>query len=103
MDDETFDEFLQDACLKLHDLWTEAGGKSMGPFELQALNGERVVFKNVRAIRTGEFRCPKQGDWYLSGSIVEAYRAPNDLTTPFHIVRLVVAREETSWVIVPQQ
>lgn len=33
-------------------------------------------------------RCPKKGEWYLSGSTIEAYRAPNDLTTPFHIAEL---------------
>jgi hypothetical protein len=43
----------------------------------------------IRAIFTGEKRPPKAGEWYLSGAIVEAYRAPNDLSTPYHIARLV--------------
>lgn len=38
---------------------------------------------------TGEFRNPKRGEYYLSGAIVEAYRAPNDLSTPFWIARFV--------------
>ena len=43
----------------------------------------------IRAVYTGEKRPPKQGEWYLSGAIVEAYRAPNDLSTPYHIAKLV--------------
>ena len=29
---------------------------------------------------TGEVRPPKKGEWYLSGAVVEAYRARNDMT-----------------------
>ena len=43
----------------------------------------------VRAQPTGEKRPPKKGEWYLSGAIIEAWQAPNDLATPFHIARLV--------------
>lgn len=42
-----------------------------------------------RVTPTGEFRCPRKGEWYLSGSIIEGYRAPSDLSMPFHIGRLV--------------
>jgi hypothetical protein len=38
---------------------------------------------------TGEFRSPRKGEYYLSGAIVEAYRAPNDLNTPFWIAKFV--------------
>lgn len=34
---------------------------------------------------TGEFRPPKKGEFYLSGAIITAYRAPNDLSSPFWI------------------
>jgi hypothetical protein len=47
---------------------------------------------NTMARWTGEFRAPRSGEWYLSGAIVEAYRAPSDLTMEFHIARLVVGR-----------
>jgi hypothetical protein len=47
---------------------------------------------NTRARPTGEFRYPKSGEWFLSGAIVEAYRAPNDLTMGYHIARLVQGR-----------
>jgi hypothetical protein len=36
-------------------------------------------------IRHG-FRNPKAGEFYLSGAIVAAYKAPNDLSSPYHIV-----------------
>lgn len=44
----------------------------------------------VLATPTGERRAPRQGEWYLSGAVVEGYRAPNDLSTPYHIAKLVV-------------
>jgi len=53
----------------------------------------------VRAIYTGEKRPPRKGEWYLSGAIPEAYRAPNDLTTPFHIATLVRVHTETVVVV----
>ena len=37
--------------------------------------------------RTGEFRAPKKGEYYLSGAIPQAYRALNDLTQVYHILR----------------
>jgi hypothetical protein len=39
---------------------------------------------------TGEKRIPRKGEWYLSGAIIEAYRAANDLSCEFYIARLVV-------------
>lgn len=35
-------------------------------------------------------RCPKKGEWYLSGAQIEAYQAPNDLTMEFHIAERVL-------------
>lgn len=37
----------------------------------------------------GDFRPPLKGEWFLSGAIVQAYRAPNDLGQAFRIVRPV--------------
>jgi hypothetical protein len=42
-----------------------------------------------RFVRTGEFREPRAGEWYLSGAIPEAWRAPNALSTKFHILQQV--------------
>lgn len=49
----------------------------------------------VHAVWTGEKRCPRKGEWYLSGAVIEAYRAPNDLNTPYHIARLVATETVT--------
>jgi hypothetical protein len=46
----------------------------------------------VRAEATGVVRPPRKGEWYLSGAIIEAYRAPNDLSTAFQIAKLKVGK-----------
>jgi len=38
---------------------------------------------------TGEKRCPRKGEWFLSGAIIEGYKATNDLSTVYHIAREV--------------
>ena len=55
----------------------------------------RWIRDNVRATWTGEKRAPKKGEWYLSGSDIEAYRAPNDLGMIFHIAKIVRIETET--------
>lgn len=37
-----------------------------------------------------DFRCPKKGEYYVSGAIPEAYRAPNDLPTEYLVVEPLV-------------
>jgi hypothetical protein len=54
-----------------------------------------TAVKGVSAQWTGEKRPPRKGEWYLSGAIIEAYLAPNDLSTPYHIARLVRTKTET--------
>lgn len=53
-------------------------------------NGESIV-----AVLTGEKRAPRKGEWYLSGAIPEAWRAPNDLSTTYHICKLYKAVTRT--------
>ena len=36
---------------------------------------------------TGEFRPPNKGEWFLSGAIIEAYHAHNDLSLSYWIAR----------------
>lgn len=55
---------------------------------------------NLRAVYTGEKRCPKKGEWYLSGAIAEAYQAPNDLGGEYHIARIVEVIERKTYEIV---
>ena len=50
---------------------------------------------SIRARWTGEKRPPKAGEWYLSGAIIEAYRAKADLDIPFHIAELVTTKTVT--------
>lgn len=40
---------------------------------------------------TGELRVPNEGEYYLSGAIPEAYRAPRGMQDIRHIARLVPA------------
>lgn len=56
---------------------------------------ERYKSRKVQAVKTGEFRNPKRGEWYLSGAIPEGYKAPNDLSSPFHILKLVKVEVQT--------
>lgn len=44
-------------------------------------------------------RQPKKGEWYLSGCSIDAYRAPNDLPSEYHIARLVKVETQTVQVI----
>lgn len=48
--------------------------------------------KKTGFILSGEKRAPKAGEWYLSGAIPEAYRAPADLSDVFYILRPVPVR-----------
>lgn len=45
--------------------------------------------KDIRYTATGEFRQPLKGEWYLSGAIVTAYQALNDLTTAYWLAKPV--------------
>lgn len=56
---------------------------------LRFMPSVNVHTTKVHAVRTGEFRSPRSGEWYVSGSPAEAYRSPNDLSTPFYICKLV--------------
>jgi hypothetical protein len=53
--------------------------------------GEQAINLGIpgktRYLATGEFRAPKRGEYYLSGAIITAYRAPNDLTQVFWIAK----------------
>ena len=46
----------------------------------------------LKAVMTGEYREPKQGEWYISGAVPEAYLAPNDLGMKHHIAKLAKVR-----------
>ena len=56
---------------------------------LQLFRGEGMMGYGKRYVKTGEVRCPKKGELYLSGALPTAYKAPNDLSTKFNIMREV--------------
>jgi hypothetical protein len=61
---------------------------------------DRPDFNNkYKARHTGKFRAPRRGEYYLSGAIPEAYRAPNDLTSAYWIMKLVRVEVKTIEVI----
>ena len=57
--------------------------------EIDRWAGHAFQYKNIGAIRTGDFREPKKGEWFLSGARPCAYKAPNDLSEKYHIAELV--------------
>ena len=58
----------------------------------QAAEGPEHWQKDIRFERTKDFRCPKKGEWYLSGAILEAWKAPSDLSMQFWILKRVAVR-----------
>ncbi|MBF9135284.1 hypothetical protein I0C86_41270 [Plantactinospora sp. S1510] len=46
----------------------------------------------ARVRATGETRCPRAGEWYLSGAVIEGYRAKTALSTEYPIGVLVQGR-----------
>lgn len=44
---------------------------------------------NLRARWNGEKRPPKEGEWYLSGATIEAYRATCDMSEAYPIAEIV--------------
>ena len=44
------------------------------------------------AVATGEYRCPKKGELYLSGAKPMAYIAPNDLSQKYQIAKVMVVK-----------
>ena len=44
VNEDGLDDFLQDACMKLHEMWCDAGGADMSGHELTALNDVLTQF-----------------------------------------------------------
>jgi len=55
--------------------------------------GDGYTLAGRKAVWTGELRPPHCGEWYLSGAVIEAYKAIADLSTPYHIAVLVEAHD----------
>ena len=53
--------------------------------KINGKNGQR--WDGLCYYETLGFRSPLKGEWYLSGAMVQAYRARQDLTSLYYIVR----------------
>ena len=49
--------------------------------------------REQRGFLTGEFRNPKKGEYYLSGGPAQGWKAPNDLDSPYYILRIATVRK----------
>jgi len=58
--------------------------------------------RTTRARWTGEVRRPLKGEWYLSGAVIAAYKAPANLSHDFAIAELVQGRTVSTWVDDPR-
>ena len=75
--------------MKNKTLYPLADRPKMADLEILGLKPNKLLGQRVKAIYTGEKRPPRKGEWFLSGGIIEAYRASNDLNVPYHIAKLV--------------
>lgn len=54
----------------------------------------------IKAIYTNENRCPKAGEWFLSGAEPEAYLAKKDLESKYPIAKIVLVKEKITYEII---
>ena len=80
---------------KLGVTWSKFAGEIDG-HKVNWLNPFQVGHIGLVAIFSGEKRPPQAGEWYISGAIPDAYRAPNDLTSSYHIAKLVLVETVTT-------
>jgi len=55
--------------------------------------GNNVV--GIMAVKTGEMRPPKAGEWYICGTTPHAWKAKEDYQTAYEIAKLVTTRTKT--------
>ena len=57
---------------------------------------QRHVYHGIKAVKTGEFRRPKTGEWFLSGAVPQAYRCYYGpaMNCAYYIVTLVPERQQ---------
>lgn len=63
--------------------------------------GEQTIEGKIVAQWTGEKRYPRKGEWFLSGSHVEAYYAPQGCTQVYPIARLAIVEAITTYKTTP--
>ena len=70
--------------------------ESIGPMPSLDMHGQvRIKGRNINVMAkySGEKRPPREGEWFLSGSTIAAYRAPNDLSMTYLIATLVLVEK----------
>jgi hypothetical protein len=68
-------------------------------YPLADFHSQHFKTHDVYAIKSDEFRPPKKGEWYLSGALIDAYQAKNDLTSSYRIAKLVRIEKITTYKI----
>ena len=71
--------------------YSESAISRLGLYPLVDYPAGHTNRSNLRAVWTGEYRQPREGEWYLSGAIVEAYQARGDyFESKYPIAKIVV-------------
>lgn len=81
--------------LKEHGYMTHCGSGQVRAYRPHLGNWHLKEDLAVVAVYSGVKRPPRKGEWYLSGSSIAAYLAPNDLRSSYHIADLVVVKTVT--------
>lgn len=76
------------------DYITKAEREQLDPLHLTDYYPREYV---IKAQQIGEYREPKEGEWYISGSIIEAYKANVDMSSKRWIAELVLLRKIERW------
>jgi hypothetical protein len=78
--------------IKLYQLGDRHSEQKFGPMATTGHSDSSIM-----AINSKQFRCPKKGEWYLSGALPKAYQSPNDLSTEYYIATIVRVKKETNY------
>jgi hypothetical protein len=85
------------SVLRLGTLYKLGEGMGVRLHELRrSFKSIEVTSRNADMLRarwTGEKRAPLAGEWYFSGSEIEAYQASADLTLVYCIAQIVFTKE----------
>jgi hypothetical protein len=62
-----------------------------------------LIDRSFKARWTGEKRCPKKGEYFLSGAIIAACEAFSDMQTEYHIAEIVETETITATRVVERR
>lgn len=88
--------------MKLYNLADLPTMEEANKYGFVAPSNTKYLKRCLKVRRTGEFRAPKAGEWFLSSAPPEGYRTKNDLDTAYYIVKLVVVNSREVWDIEEQ-